>query len=454
MKWSSICKALGLADTATLEQVQKAIDEQNAVIKSASGPVDVAAAYKAHTAKPILIEDEVETNDLAVKAATQSKAKADRVEQASQTKLNDDGDAPKFNGAMSVRKAYNVRAAQGLTKLADADAAEQVGAFFRLATFGKDYGGRGYSQEANDKAIVKTQVNFDNTLGGYTVAPELVNQILYLTETSIGTARKLANVVRMGSDVRQYPRKTSIPAMSAVAENGTITEGDVTLDQVRLTAKKFGRILAASNELLEDSAINVADMIATSVRESYDRIIDTCYFNGTGTSATAGINGLTNALPANAYINGAGAWSAITTANFNTVLGSLENVDSSRIAMACSRQFYHQVMLRLEKGLNQFKDLAAPGNGGADAMFLGYPVYFAALMPTATGSSVRSCYIGDFAAATMIGERRDLAILGSSEAGFTTDSYKWRATTRFDVAIHGDGRSSTVGPVACLLATA
>jgi HK97 family phage major capsid protein len=452
MKWSSICKALGLADTATLEQVQKAIDEQNAVIKSASGPVDVAAAYKAHTAKPILIEDEVEANDLAVKAATQTKAKADRVEQASQTKLNDDGDAPKFSAAMSVRKAYNVRAAQGLTKLADADSAEQVGAFFRLATFGKAYGGRGYSQEANDQAIVKTQVGFDNTLGGYTVAPELVNQILYLTETGVGVARKLANVVRMGSDVRQYPRKTAIPAMLAVAENGTITEGDVTLDQVRLTAKKFGRILAASNELLEDSAINVADMIASSVRESYDRIIDTCYFNGTGASDTAGIEGLTQALPSAAYINASGAWSAFTTANFNTALGSLENVDSSRIAMVCSRQFYHQVMLRLEKGLNQFKDLAAPGNGNADAMFLGYPVYFAPLMPTATGSAgTRSVYIGDFAAATMIGERRDLAILGSSEAGFTSDSYKWRATTRFDVAIHGDGRGSTIGPVVALL---
>jgi HK97 family phage major capsid protein len=240
--------------------------------------------------------------------------------------------------------------------------------------------------------------------------------------------------------------------MSAVAENGTITEGDVTLDQVRLTAKKFGRILAASNELLEDSAINVADMIATSVRESYDRIIDTCYFNGTGASDTAGIEGLTQALPTSAYINASGAWSAFTTANFNTALGSLENVDSSRIAMACSRQFYHQVMLRLEKGLNQFKDLAAPGNGGADAMFLGYPVYFAALMPTATGSAgTRSVYIGDFAAATMIGERRDLAILGSSEAGFTSDSYKWRATTRFDVAIHGDGRGSSIGPVVALL---
>jgi HK97 family phage major capsid protein len=256
----------------------------------------------------------------------------------------------------------------------------------------------------------------------------------------------------MGSDVRQYPRKTAIPAMLAVAENGTISEGDVTLDQVRLTAKKFGRILAASNELLEDSAINVADMIASSVRESYDRILDTCYFNGTGASDTAGIEGLTQALPTSAYINGAGAWSAFTTANFNTALGSLENVDSSRIAMVCSRQFYHQVMLRLEKGLNQFKDLAAPGNGGADAMFLGYPVFFAPLMPTATGSAgTRSVYIGDFAAATMIGERRDLAILGSSEAGFTTDSYKWRATTRFDVAIHGDGRGSTYGPVVALL---
>jgi len=454
MKWSSICKALELADTATLDEVKKAAEAKNVVIKNKDGNVDLDAAYKAHTARNLVIEDETEANDLAVKAASQTKAKADRVAEASATKLNDDGEAPKFNGAMSIRKAYNIRASQGLTKLADADSAEQFGAFFRLATFGKAYGGRGYSQEANDQAIVKTQVAFDNTLGGYTVPTELVNQLLYLTETSVGTARKIANVVRMGGDTRSYPRKTAIPAFAPVAENGTVAEVDVNLDQVRLTAKKFGRIIAASNELLEDSAINIADMVATSFREMYDRIIDTCYFNGTGASNTAGILGLTSALPSAAYINGAGNWGAITTANFNTVLGSLENVDNSRIAMVCSRQFYHQVMLRLEKGLNQFKDLAGAGTGGADAMFLGYPVYFAQIMPTATGSTVRSCYIGDFQAATMIGERRDLAILGSSEAGFTSDSYKWRATTRFDVAIHGDGRGSTVGPVACLLATA
>ena len=105
MKWSSICKALELADTATLDEVKKAAEAKNVVIKNKDGNVDLDVAYKAHTARNIVIEDEVEANDLAVKAATQSKAKADRVEQASQTKLNDDGDAPKFNGAMSIRKA-------------------------------------------------------------------------------------------------------------------------------------------------------------------------------------------------------------------------------------------------------------------------------------------------------------------------------------------------------------
>ena len=456
MKWANIEKALGLNPDATIEDVRAAMTAQDVRdFKDGDGNVaDLDAIYKNRNQKSVVIQDEADAADAEVVTKT---AEAKAAKKAPPARLSDEDasqPAPISRKHAAARKAYQYRIQQGEAKFADADIAEQTAAFMRLAAFGKAYGGRhGYKQEANDLAIVgKTAVEFDNIAGGFLVPDEFVAQLIYLTEPT-DIARKLANVVRMNRDVASYPRKTGFPAMTFVSENGVIPSSpDQTFDRVVLTAKKIGRILEASNELLDDSAINVADTIAESFREAYGNRIDQCYFNGDGTAPFGGIQGLTAALPAAAYINGAGNWAAFTSANFTTVLGSIQNINPNRIAMVCSREFYFQVMVRLERALNQFKPLLE--GSMADAQFLGVPVYWSQAMATTTGANVRSCYIGDFMGGSMIGERRDLAILGSDQHAFDRDAYAWRATARFDVNIHGDGRGGTVGPIACLVATA
>ena len=332
----------------------------------------------------------------------------------------------------------------------DADQAEIFGATTRLALMG----GKSYGQKAADLEIAKKgQVEFDNTLGGFLVPEEFVAQLVYATEP-YGTARKIANVVRMARDLTRVPRKTGIASMSWSSEGQSTTVADNSYDSVELAARKLQLLMQASNELLEDSAISVADDLAASMRESYDKAIDEAYFNGDGTSTYGGYLGLKNALVSGAYINASGtAWSNITANDFTGALGSLQNVDSSRIAMVCSRQFFFQVMLRLEKATSQFKDLAGPALAGADASFLGYPVYFSQVLPTASAATTKSVYIGDFVGGSMVGERRDLTIASSEHYAFNTDTWTWRATARAAIAIHGDGRGSTFGNIVCLTTT-
>lgn len=140
----------------------------------------------------------------------------------------------------------------------------------------------------------------------------------------------------------------------------------------------------------------------------------------------------------------------MTLNNFTDAMGTVENVNPARLAFVCSRQFFAQVMLRLDKTANQFKELTMGGLAG-DATFLGYPVFFSQVMATATGASVRSCYFGDFTGATMLGDRRQLEIMTSDQFYFNIDALAVRGSSRFNVAIHGDGRGSTIGPISCII---
>jgi len=343
------------------------------------------------------------------------------------------------------RKAYAAKIKSGKAAFHDVDQAEAFGAWMRLSTLA----GNEYGQKKADLEITrKAQITTNNQLGGALVPLEFIPNLVWLTE-QYGIARKIANVVTMSRDVASVPRKTAIASMSPVAETGTITPTDNSYNNVTLTAKKYAVLFQVSRELLADSAVNIADDLARSIAEAQAIAEDQAYFNGNGGATFANQLGLTAALPTSAYLTG-NTWAALTVADFATAIGRVENVNPARLAFVCSRQFFAQAMLRVDKVANQFKDLTT-GMPGADATFMGYPVYFSQVMATATGSNVRSVYFGDFMGATMIGDRRQLEIQTSDQFYFNADALAVRGTARFNVNIHGDGRGSTYGPIVSIL---
>lgn len=362
---------------------------------------------------------------------------------------SDAGVPQRFSIGSTNRKAYSAKIKSGRAAFHDVDQAEAFGAWARLASLGSaDYG----SQKKADLDICKkAQVEFNNQLGGALVPVEFIPNLVWLTE-QYGVARKIANVVPMSRDVVSVPRKTGLAAMVPVAENGTMSDTDNTYGNVSLTAKKYGVLYKISRELLTDAAVNIADDIARSIAESKAIAEDQAYFLGDGSATYAnqvGL-GLTATIPSGNR-GTATAWGSMTLANFTSVMGTVQYVNPARLAFVCSRQFYYQVMLQLDKTANQFKDLTT-GMPGADVTFLGYPVYFAQVMPTATGNSARACYFGDFTGGTMLGDRREIEIQSSDQFYFSSDSLGIRGTSRFCVNIHLDGRGGN-GPIGALVST-
>lgn len=338
--------------------------------------------------------------------------------------------------------------------------AEVAGAFWRKASMQSRRWS--YEQEDNDDSILenyginaKAMSGNVNSAGGVFVPVEFLPDVIWLTE-GYGLARKLARREPMARDTKEVPRKTSIPTFVASAQNAAMTASDMGTDMVKLVAQKFYAYSLVSNELLNDSAVNIADEYGRSYAEGCMVIEDKCYFLGDGTSTYAGINGLSTALPSAAYFDTTGStWAATTEADIRDgILGQLENVQGGNIAIVCSRQYFVQVFQRLSSAAGgrleaEFNTNKVFGEafGGADAVYKGIPVYFSQVMPTVTATTGRMMYAGAFNTASIFADRQELRIASSDQVGFASDQMAFRATTRFDVNICGDGRSTTYGPI-------
>lgn len=366
------------------------------------------------------------------------------------------------------RIAQNQNAATGKgAAFSEVEHAEHFGAMARLAIAGHHE----YGQKSADAEIVKslpmnykdngnsirgkTGVTYSNTLGGYLVPEDYHANLIWLTE-QYGVARKLANVVKMSRDVARVPRKTGIISMSHTTEATAQTAQDNAYDLVELVARKPAALVQVSTELLEDSAISIADDIARSVAEAQAIREDSDYCLGDGSATYGHQIGLANALPSSAYITGGANWLATTDAQIASAVGQLENVNPARIVFLCSRQYYFQVLRRLMKASGgttyneaQTGPAGSPPNFG-NAMYDGYPVFWSQVLPTVTASSAKGLYIGDFTGATMLGDRRELAIRSSEHFLFSSDVIAFLATARICTVIHGDGRGTTYGPITCL----
>lgn len=437
-------RANGFKAEATIDNVKSfvaSLASDGIDLKDEDGNViDVDAAWNA---KSVLTLRGTEALDAVTKSVV-ADGKGRNSPHAAKTDANDGADRTpqKFTIGNAKRKAYERKINENRAVFADVDQAEAFGAWSRLVIAGQNE----YVQKKADREIcTKAQVEFNQQLGGALVPQEFAPQLIWLTE-QYGAAKRLANVVPMSSESKAYPRKTGIASMTPIAENGTISVSDNNYGNVTLTAKKYGVLFKVSNELFNDSAISVSDDIANSIAEAEAIAIDQAYFLGDGSGTYANQVGLALALPSAAYITAA-AWASITKDHFASLMGAVENVNAARLSFACSRQFFVQVMMRLDKASSQFKDISTGNLGGGT--FMGYPVQFVQVMPTVSAASSTHfpCYFGDFVGGSMIGDRQMLSIASSEQFYFDSDSIAVRGTSRFNVNIHGDGRGSTYGPI-------
>lgn len=294
---------------------------------------------------------------------------------------------------------------------------------------------------------------------GIFVPEEFMGDMIWLVER-YGVARQLFRVVNMTSDTLTRPRRVGGLTAYAVGENAAGTESDAEWNEVRLTAKKWMVLTRMSSELAEDSVLAIANELIREIAQAFANKEDDCCFNGTGTSSYHGIQGVRTKLDAltagtaPGLILGAGnAYSELTLANFQSVVGALpQYADTGSAGWVCHKTFAHTTMMRLA--------LAAGGvtsteifNGVPRMVFLGYPVYVSQIMPSTEANSQIPVLFGDFAMGAMFGDRRRVTIDYSTEATvggqsmWERDQIGVKATERFDFVAHDVGTNSAAGPI-------
>lgn len=301
-----------------------------------------------------------------------------------------------------------------------------------------------------------------NTTGGYLVAPEFEADLIKLRER-YGVFRQNAKNTTMRSDRKTKPRRTSGVTAYFVGEGATITDSQAGYDQVGLTARKLAALCYYSNELDEDSLIEIGDEFADEIAYAFAKKEDECGFIGDSTSTYGGITGCTAKLKAVdgtiANIKGlvvatGNLFSEFVLADFNGVVAiAPEYVDPERAAWYCSKFFYHNVMekLMLAAGGVTAAEIAA---GRRIPMFMSYPVRITQAMPKTDANSQVACLFGDLNLGALYGDRRQTTVALSTDVKFAEDQIAIRGTERFDINVHGVGDTTDAGPIVGLISAA
>jgi len=313
--------------------------------------------------------------------------------------------------------------------------------------------------EKSDKAMGEDV----NTTGGILAPTEIIPNLILLIE-KYGVFRQNALEYPMASSDATAPKLSSGLTVYCPGAGVAPTPSDPAFRSVGMNAKKWMTLTAIDSELDEDSAIAVGELLGYLIAYAFAKKEDEVGFLGDGTSTYFGHTGIAGALLAvdatianiQSLVVGAGnAYSELTLANHEAVIGTLPDyADDGNAKWYVSRKYYYTVMVALAMaagGANATEILT--GSVSKKKTFLSYPVDFTQAMPKVEANNQIAALLANLKLGAYLGDRRKLTIARSSEAYFTTDQTGIRATERVAPTIHGVGDTSEAGPI-CGLITA
>jgi HK97 family phage major capsid protein len=357
--------------------------------------------------------------------------------------------------ANSVRRPSRLALGNGvLNRVEQEELTYGIGRFFAAALFNHEPS-REWCREHGVQLRNAMTEGVDSK--GGVLLPDQYEPMLIRLVNDYGVARRECGQKVMTSDTLTCPRRTGGFTTYYPAEGGTITASDMTLDSVKLTAKKLACLGRFSAELNEDSLLNIGNELSIEGALSIASAEDSATFIGDGTSTYGRIVGIKSALLAGSEVTAATghtAFSTLTIDDFHKMLSTVQTyaLKFGNAKWYISRAGWASSMQRLALASGGVTSMEI--GGGTMPMFLGYPVVWVEVMNSTLSAQTSTeglCFFGDLRQSVFFGDRRGISVAVSNDVYFTSDETAIRFTERYDVNVHDAGTASASGGLVQLL---
>ena len=250
------------------------------------------------------------------------------------------------------------------------------------------------SEERQALKELRAQGTTPDDKGGYTVPTQMLNKIVDSMKAYGGIA-SVAQILNTsnGQDITWSTSDGTTEEGELLAENTAASEGDVTFGTAILGAKKLSsKIIRVSNELLQDSGVDIEAYLASRIAQRIGRGEAKYLIQGTGAGTPVQPKGLQASVTGT--VNAASA-TAFTWKEMNALKHA---VDPAYRTAPQVRWAFNDATLQIVEEMedNQGRPLWLPSIiGGAPATVLSVP-YVVDQGIAALGAGNKFIYFGDF----------------------------------------------------------
>ena len=215
----------------------------------------------------------------------------------------------------------------------------------------------------------------EDTEGGFTVPDEFERRLIQALEEN-NIFRQMATVIKTNSGTRKIPIANDTMEAQWIDEGEEIPETDTKFGQTTLSAYKLGTMIKISNELLHDSAFDLASYIAARFGVAMGNAEERAFFTGDGDKKPLGILDETGGAELGVT---AASQTAITFDEIFDLYYSLKSPYRRNAQFVCNETILLQLMKLKDKNENYLwkpsLDIAKPDT------LLGRPIRTSSFMP-------------------------------------------------------------------------
>lgn len=330
--------------------------------------------------------------------------------------------------------------------------AEACGRWIRGYVLGRAEDRSWYEKHVEARALSPS----DNSKGGVFIPDTFASTVIRLVE-SYGAFPAQANNLQMASDTLYIPRRTAGNTAYHTGANSETTVTDMATDNVLLSSKEVRVGTRVPNQLIDDSAIDLAGLVAQEFALAIALRIDEDGFIGTGASTYGGIRGIqwkfeNETLTAGIHDSSQTAVTALTIDDFANTIAKLPTYasQSPTCGWYTTPQMHALAMQSLALGGN-----GASANEIVDGVrrpqFMGWPVFFNNVMRKTAAATQCVALFGDLKRSSHFALRRQVAVRASTDRYIEFDQTYFQATVSYDAVTSDVGDASNAGPVVALI---